>query len=110
MFFAFSGSSTTKRTVLMSDVAATEIALMLTPSRPRSSLMVDRLSGTLSRLTDSCLMTIRSILRVVVPQTERLLVEFYEFRLAFAEDLFEVLQHGVVGDHAACPDEGAERG
>ena len=75
MFFAFSGSSTTKRTVLMSEVSATEMARMFTPSRPRISLMVERLPGTLSRLTDSCLMTIRPVLCVVVAHREGFAVE-----------------------------------
>jgi hypothetical protein len=44
---AFTGSSTTNLTVLMSDVSATEMARILTPSLPSMSLTFERAPGTL---------------------------------------------------------------
>lgn len=54
----FFGVIDDKRTVLMSDVSATEMARMFTPSRPSSSLTWERAPGVFSRLMDNCVMTI----------------------------------------------------
>ncbi len=50
----FSGLSVTNRTVLLSEVSATEIARMLIPSRPRHSLTERNFPGTFSSTTDTC--------------------------------------------------------
>src|SRR5665647_1888728 len=70
--------------------------------------MFARVPGTLSMLTDSCLIATRSPLDVVVAESKCFPVELEQLGLALAEYLGEVLLHQVVGDHVARSDEGTE--